>query len=348
MNKKLANLDRCVEVAGDDLSGRFLRKLFRWHSYTKIKRGGHKWVTLTRAKWEAELSCTQKQFRRVLEKLSRGDVPVIVKERHRYKGLVTLYLRPSDETYLAMLKGQSEVAQKGQTEVAQKGQTEVAQKGQFYIEPEYKPGEETKTATGFAVADPGKACISEETGYHHEVGTTDNVIPFPGQGGPDMKTGAEVAAGFAAAKPKPIDMLKPDKIDGLIHVWQKSGKPMPTITMKVRAQLKHLIKVRPEGKAPEILSHALANWFDVTNKAEIDAGAFKSPDQPQVGYLLKFQHIAVQVWQKAQAKSVAKPKPVSSSVQSIAQAPSMAEQHKPMTVEEMLAIDAEDDLKAAS
>ena len=340
------NLDRCVEVAGDDLSGRFLRKLFRWYGYTKVVFDGQKWVTMTRAQWEGELSCTQKQFRRVLEKLSRGEVPVIVKERHRYKGLVTLYLRPSDETYLAMMKGQSEVAQKGQTGMAQKGHS--------YIEnPSSKPEKGTKIATGSAVASPETICLPGKIGYPGEVG---NVIAFPnGQGGPDMlkTTGAEVAAKFTAAKPKPINMLKPDKAASLMAVWKaslKAGQAAPAHTQKVQGQLNYLIKTWPAGQAPAIVAFVLQHWFEMTEAAETHAGAFKSPSSPEIGYLVKFQHIAMNLWLKSKMKPAPSPKPAPKPkvVQPIAQ-PEPAK--KFVTMEEILAMEAAEEaakLKDAS
>ena len=61
-------------------------------------------------------------------------------------------------------------------------------------------------------------------------------------------------------------------------------------------QFKHLIKALPEGKAPEIVAFALHRWFDVTYRAKEKHGAFKCPDVPQVGFLLKFANVAVDLW----------------------------------------------------
>jgi hypothetical protein len=322
MTNPLANLDRCVEVAGDDRCGRFLRKLFRWHSYTKISRDGQKWVALTRVEWEAELGCSPKQFRLVLEKMTaRG---LIVRERHRYKGVVTMFLRPSDEAYLSVIKGQTELAQKGQTGMAQKGQS-------YIYNPDIKPGEETKAATGVAAPE--------------------NVIPFPDQGGSKMAHKAEdVIKGveLKKKKPIPIDTLKPDKVESFVAVWRKAfiemGKTAPAITMKMRGQIKQLLAKWPDGQALKLFDCALKNWGEFTYRAEKNYGAFKSPDLPQMGYLLKYAHVAQDLVVKAKAAEVMMKQ--QAPVQTIAPTEPV-KKYKPATLEEIMAIDAEFEKKAS-
>lgn len=327
MLNPLMNLDRCVEVAGDDRGGRFLRKLFRWHGYTKVTFGGQKWVALTRSEWANEMGCSLTQLIYTLEKLGRKGL--ILREQHRYNSTkAVLFVRPSEKALLAMFAtpgcGTSAIPGSGTTATP-------------YINPSKKPGEETKTANGSAVASGEEGCISGVPGYPESTG---NVIPFPNaQGGAGMPTAHEIAAGFVASAKKPIDTLKPDKVDSLVHVWREhskeAGKVAPHFTGKARGQLKHLIKTWPKDQALEALAFALANWFDLTTAAEKE-GAFKSPAQPELGYLVKYQHIALTLFLKGKAKG--KPEPVVKPVQSIAPVLDKDADDKPATAEDFDAI----------
>ncbi|TAJ90004.1 hypothetical protein [Reyranella sp.] len=95
------HFDRCIAVAGGERCGLFLHKLLRWHRYTKVTRNGYKWVTLTRAEWQAELHCTPKQIRLVLEKMTALDF--IVREQHFFSGnKPSLFVQPTGTLFLAL------------------------------------------------------------------------------------------------------------------------------------------------------------------------------------------------------------------------------------------------------
>ncbi len=98
------HVDRCIAVASGERCGLFLHKLLRWHRYTKVSRNGYKWVTLTRAGWQAELHCTPKQIRLVLEKMTARRF--IVREQHYFKGKASLYVRPTEALLLLVLIGE--------------------------------------------------------------------------------------------------------------------------------------------------------------------------------------------------------------------------------------------------
>jgi hypothetical protein len=94
--------DCCIAVAGGERCGLFLHKLLRWHRYTKVTRNGYKWVTLTRAGWQAELHCTPKQIRLVLEKMTALDF--IVREQHFFCGnKPSLFVRPTETLFLVLV-----------------------------------------------------------------------------------------------------------------------------------------------------------------------------------------------------------------------------------------------------
>lgn len=164
-----------------------------------------------------------------------------------------------------------------------------------------------------------------------------------------MATVNELTAKFAASVTKPIDTLKPDKVYSLVHVWQlsvKKGQVAPGFTKKDLGQLKMLIQKWPEGHAPEILAFVLSHWYEMTEAVETETTKYNSPSCPDLGYLLKYKHIAVNLWLKSKLKAkvtkVTAP-PVAKPVQSVAQkpAPSVLPDTTPATWEEMQAIDAE-------
>ncbi len=96
------HVDRCIAVAGGERCGLFLHKLLRWHRYTKVSRNGYKWVTLTRAGWQAELHCTPKQIRLVLEKMTARRF--IVREQHFFRGnKPSLFVRPTEALLLVLI-----------------------------------------------------------------------------------------------------------------------------------------------------------------------------------------------------------------------------------------------------
>ncbi len=97
------HVDGCIVVAGGERCGLFLHKLLRWHRYTRVSRNGYKWVTLTRAGWQAELHCTPKQIRLVLEKMAARRF--IVREQHYFRNKASLYVRPTETLFLALIDG---------------------------------------------------------------------------------------------------------------------------------------------------------------------------------------------------------------------------------------------------
>lgn len=97
------HIDRCIAVAGGERCGLFLHKFLRWHRYTKVTRNGFKWITLTRAGWQAELRCTPKQIRLVLEKMTARQF--IVREQHFFRNNASLFVRPTETLFFALVDG---------------------------------------------------------------------------------------------------------------------------------------------------------------------------------------------------------------------------------------------------
>jgi len=226
----MITLNRCIEVAGGDRVGRFLYRLHRWTAFTRIVRGGVKWVALTYAQWADELAVSYTQFKYLLEKAAAAGQ--VVREQHRFRGLKVLFVRLSDATRAA-------IAQTGARAGAQTGEGKSAQTGlgktaQVIRNPTQETIEETKIACG------------------------------------------PPAAAAPASTPAPT----------LEALWREA-RPSAPITAKMRGQFRHLVRTLRDGEAERAVRFALAHWPRVVRAAEKHHGAFKSPDVPQLGYLVK-------------------------------------------------------------
>jgi hypothetical protein len=55
----------------------------------------------------------------------------------------------------------------------------------------------------------------------------------------------------------------------------------------MRGQFRHLVRTLRAGEAERVVRFALAHWPVIVRAAEKHHGAFKSPDVPQLGFLVK-------------------------------------------------------------
>jgi hypothetical protein len=332
MSTTIVHLDRCIEVAGNDRVGRFLYRLWKWQGRTRHVRDGRRWVSWSYAEWAKGLNLTYTQFKYMIEKATAGEF--VLREQHKWKGKNVLFVAFTDKCLLSLTLPSARLKDGQKCPTLGDGQKCPT----LYKNPIKEPGERTKSADGFAAANPETICLSGKKSYSKEIG---NEIAIPdAQGGANMTTAAEIGAKFAAAKPKSIDTLKPDKVAGLIAVWQSSGQIVPGFTKKEYGQLKYLIGKWPEGQSPEILAFVLSHWYEVTDAVETHTTKFKSPASPDLGYLVKYQNIALNLWLKSKMgpKTKQAPKPAKEVVQTIAQPAPVKE--KIATMADLLAMEA--------
>lgn len=326
------NRDCCDAVAGNTRAGKLLHQLVFWLNSPRAPIfDGHRWVAFTCEQWAVKTNLSFDQIRLILRALLAAGL--IVREQHKYGGKVPNFIRLSAACIEALCATQA--ALNNATQVARNNAT---------LKNNYKDitKEETKYADDFVAA----SSDSTKIGKSPEEQNIGNVVKFPGQGGPEMNA-AEVAKKFAEAQSQKIDTLKPDGGFVLYGVWKSycvaNKIAAPYHSAKFLSQLKYLMKCWPEGQAQPILAFTLSNWFDFTYATKETQGAFNTPGAPQIAFLMKHAHVAVDVWNKSKSDHAAKKAPVEMKpVQSIAQKPSMAEQDdKPITFEEIQALEAE-------
>lgn len=222
----MITLNHCIQVAGGDRVGRFLYRLHHWTTFTRIVRGGVKWVALTYNQWADELAVSYTQFKYLLEKAAAAGL--VVREQHRFRGLKVLFVRLSDDTRVA-------IAQTGEGISAQTG---LGKNAQLIRNQNQKLKEETKIASGLPAA--------------------------------------------AAPAPTPT----PIKVPTLEALWREARASAP-ITKKMRGQFRHLVRTLRAGEAVRVVRFALTHWPWVVRAAEKHHGAFRSPDVPHLGFLVK-------------------------------------------------------------
>ena len=230
----MITLNRCIEVAGGDRVGRFLYRLHHWTNFTRIVRGGVKWVALTYAQWAEELAVSYTQFKYLLEKAAAAGL--VVPEQHRFRGLKVLFVRLSDGTRAAI----------AQTGLGKSAQTGLGKSAQTIRNSNQKPVEVIKIASGPpAVAAPA---------------------PTPA--------------------PMPASTPSTTKVAALEALWREA-RPSAPVTQKMRGQFRHLVRTLPQGEAERAVRFALAHWPRLVRAAEKHHGAFRSPDLPHLGFLVK-------------------------------------------------------------
>jgi len=246
----MITLNRCIEVAGGDRVGRFLYRLHHWTNFTRIVRGGVKWVALTYAQWAEELAVSYTQFKYLLEKAAAAGQ--VVREQHRFRGLKVLFVRLSDDTRAAI----------AQTDMGKSAQTDVGKSAQLIRNSNQEPIEETKIAGGRpAAAAPAPTQASKPT-------PTPIIVTTPTT---------------PTATPTATTTTKVETLEAL---WRQARRSAP-ITKKMRGQFRHLVRTLRAGEAERAVRFALAHWPRLVRAAEKRHGAFRSPDTPHLGFLVK-------------------------------------------------------------
>lgn len=279
------NRDCCDAVAGNPRAGKLLHQLVFWLNSPRAPVfGGHRWVAFTRDQWAEKCSLTFDQVRRSMMEIAQ----LIVREQHKYGGKVPNFIRLSTKGVEALCAAQ--VAQKCATQAAQKCATLSKLKDLVTVE------KKQKIASASGVASLGESKDSEKVVPEKQEQQT-KVISFPDQGETPVATVAEIAkiaetlpAMFVADATKPLKDYHPDSAEPLFSIWAKTGQ---TVTMKKRGQLKYLTKTQPTGTVPALVEYAVANWRDITYEAECRNLAFDCPELPEIGFLVKFAHVAV-------------------------------------------------------
>lgn len=76
-------------------------------------------------------------------------------------------------------------------------------------------------------------------------------------------------------------------------VGEEHDTLVPRFTPQQRGQLRQFVQRCPKGQARAVIETCLRDWCYFVHDAERKAGAFKCPDQPELGFLLRYIEPAV-------------------------------------------------------
>ena len=290
-----------------------------WAPKAKVRRGPHLWVAKTAAEWCAETDLTHEQYKDAVAALRQ--LGLIVTAPHRFAGKTITHLRLTE-------------AGRALTGVVGPGGTStqgVVGPGGTNGEGVVVPGG-TDPLTGPTSTGPTKVQDKDCVLAHASPpGGEKKQVPGKGESQePEMKV-----------KDALEKFHKQDKSAQLELLWKSlvaevTGDFVPTFSAKQRGQLKTFVGKCPAGAGVQVLEHTLRHWVPFTSAAEDEAGAYKTPLKPDVGFLLRYVSVAINLWIEDTQK---KPKAASKTpMQSTAPAPLPPEPEPPnesMTLDQM-------------
>lgn len=299
-------------LAGTWPAAAVLLRLSYWMGKTKIRRGPHRWVVMSRDEWLEETGCTLKEYTNAIKRLKEAGL--VTAEYHLYRGKRHGFFRLTDLA-LNALKGTAGSDPEGTLHSYPVGT------------PIKEPSVLSEVKKGDKKVSSGSSPATEPNGCEHEDGTI-------------MKI-SETLAAQAAKK----HLHKPDTVKQLEFVWKETfadvyEQSMVHVTKKQLGQMKHFLAKCPEGTAAKVLEWSIRNWVEFVKDVETKAGIKSTPSHPSIDFLLKHAWIAVALATSSKLpgpeKQEASPGlPAAKTVQLISQP---EEDDQPKSFEELMAI----------
>lgn len=306
-----------IHIGGDLEVGALLSQIVYWHrpsklgkSKLRVVRDGNAWIAKTREEWMEECQLSEWGYRRAISVLrQKGLIEVRVM---RFNGLAMNHTRLLVENLKQALKDLSDVS-KGHNRMCPKGTTGVEKSSQpIARNPHNRSGEAlssghekssqplteitTETTTEITRGNPTslsckkqKKIFSTSTTREMKMVTAGEILK--------NKQNAKLALHGDSKKKKSIAML-----------WQElssssSGKFQKPLTSKDLGQLKKFA-VDVGEIAPNVLQYVFQNWWKFAHAAKAEAGLENCPSTPNIGYLLKYQATAVNLYLQSIAMPV--------------------------------------------
>lgn len=253
-----------------------LYQIAYWMPKAKIRRDGHTWIAKPATDWCTETALTPQQYKDAVRILRHARL--ILTERHQFNGKLMTFLRLTT-------RGADLMASKSLETPS--GWSPQAPNGQGLATPNKDPGH------------TGNTDEQEEDGVLAHAGLLS-------QGSCNQDSGEETGMKAHQVLEK---IHKPAHEMTLVTLWcavlaELKGAYVAPFTNKQKGQLKQFAKKCPPGKVELVLEHVLRHWLIFIESAEANAGVYKTPASPDVGFLLKHAGIAINLWQK----HVAEPK----------------------------------------
>lgn len=249
---------------------KLLQRILYWWPKARVTRDGRRWIAKSAVEWCEETGSSVHQHERALARLRQRGV---IETRQMIFGGKSI-------THLRLLKGAG----------ADPRSCDTA--GPWSCN--------TAGPTPCRTAGPHIQGGTTES-YSKEVQT--GVLahaPGPGTTDEQKDSGEDESQGENQSnKVSPNDNVKTDtSLIDLENMWRRIvGKEhdtlVPRFTPHQRGQLRQFVERCPKGQARPVLETCLRDWSSFTDQAEKKAGAFKLPECPDVGFLLRYVGVAV-------------------------------------------------------
>lgn len=258
-----------------------IQQIHYWCSKQKNIRNEHSWVYKTHKGWEGELLCfDQKTIQRALDSLRVQGVVVAENfNKHRYDR--TIWYRVNTEKLMALLHENMPMWTFSLLPSGQIVHTLLDTETTPIPKTTQETTDET-TAVDFATEKPPRIKIILGKQTTSEMGLN------------PMKQPTSSAAILAALKvsngvPAPVNTSK--SIQSLWRTLVPKHHPtvgmLPEFTVVKKGQLAHIVKVLGSS-TDSVVGYVLPNWIGYCNFVASQAGLKKTPDVPEIGFLLKY------------------------------------------------------------
>jgi hypothetical protein len=326
----------CVEAGGDVVVGLLLSQIVYWYLPDKegkpklrIHRHGLYWVMKTREDWMEETGLTLEQYKRAVAVLKRKGL-VETRVMRRFNGDAVTHLRllqpiagatlPLPPRWLKPPTGWSQTphADGGkattQVQIVQKTEKTEEEKEKILI----SIGE-TQSSFASNLGSSVKGSNSEgnqEQGQEQGKSSTKAITP-------NLSIAVQKHPWWAMNAKEVLKAHQASLNGELGAYWQSRVKLvtenpkayLPPLTLKQRGQLSHLKKKLGEMTRP-VIAYAVEHWMKFASEAADYAGWSDYPTNPDIGFLLKHHHVAVNLLMPKAPKP--KATPAVEAVQSVA------------------------------
>lgn len=317
-------LARCQLATKNTKAALLIYRLAYWMPKARIKRDGFLWVARSRSEWCDETGLSIDQYNRALRRLK--DIGLVVAEQHLFAGKNVTHMRITELGQKAIGAGDEDKACSNTEGVGCSKIEGLKHSG-------LASHECSESATLYTQGDTYKEVL------HGESGTT----PAKGSEGLIKKKGY---SDKNEVTQKSELTHKPSTPSSWESLWRQTifevyGEQSPAFTGKQWGQLKHFVKACPQGTAFEVMKFCLQNWALFSIDAKSAAGLKKSPERPDLGFLLKHVGPAVNAWNDSLKPKTMVASPAKAAKAAKVATPKLAKTSKkdpPATYEEIMEI----------
>jgi hypothetical protein len=269
------NAGDCKRVTGSANAALLLYRILYWQPRATVRIGGFAWIAKSREVWMGETQLSRNQYDRALALLKQQGVVATLQAMFGRKAIT--HLRLTEVAYERLGTPEQDLPVP-KSEIG-RVLTSEEQSGQPSLESE-KPYINTLLLTTTAKDFDVLTHASSEQDTKQETSKK------------------EVAEIPQASKMQSAAPTTDEKVAKLETLWKQVvarefGGFVPAFFGKEMGQMKTFAMAVPPGKAALVMTTCIQNWVDFADRAKNDAGAFKTPAHPQVGFMLKYVGVAV-------------------------------------------------------